>query len=119
MEGQRGISIYNVIGRVTHGLIGLDIYLTEKKSNNYLKDFLTLNEKEMRVAFLSSARENELIPPREGELPKEAEAFIECVKETQKLVQRIDKIESSKEIEHSIDSLGKKMDIIYAAVPER
>lgn len=119
MEEQRGVSIYNVIGRVTHGLIGLDIYLTEKKDNDYLKDFLTLNEEEMRVAFLSSARENELIPPREEKLSEEAEAFIECVKETQKLVQRINRIGSPKEIEHSIDSLGKKMDIIYAAVPER
>lgn len=115
---RKGISIYNVIGRVTHGLIGLDIYVNQKRNTEYLKDFLTLDEQEMRAAFLSITSENELIPHREGKLPEKAEEFIKCVKETQKLVQKIGKIDSTKEIKQSLDSLEKKMDIIYASVPE-
>jgi hypothetical protein len=40
------------------------------------------------------------------------------VKKTQKLVERINEVKSQTEIEDSINSLGHKMDIIYAAIPE-
>jgi hypothetical protein len=118
MEEERGFSIHNIIGRVTHGLIGLDLFLNEKKNNDYLRDFLTLHEDEMKAAFLSSSYENELIPSSEPKLSNEAREFIECVKKTQKLVERINEVKSQREIEDSINSLGHKMDIIYAAIPE-
>ena len=42
----------NVIGRITHGLIGLDLYIEEKKDNVYLNDFLTLTEDEVKAVLL-------------------------------------------------------------------
>jgi len=119
MEGRNKLSIQNIIGRITHGLIGMDIYLNEKKSNDYLKDFLTLEENELTEAFLSTNSQKRLIPLHEATLSNEENAFLECVKKAQKIVAGLGKVESDKEIEDCINELGAKMDIIYATIPER
>jgi len=113
------LSVYNIIGRITHGLIGMDIFLDEKKSNEYLKDFLTLKEDEIKEALLLTSPQKRLIPLAQEKLSNEESAFLKCIKKTQEIVAKIDRIESDSEIEKCINELGSKMDIIYAAVPER
>lgn len=113
------MSIQNIIGRITHGLIGMDIFLSEKTNNAYLKDFLTLKEDEIKQAFLSSSAQKRLIPPYETKLSDEENSFLNCVKKAQELVVRIDKVKSDKEIEVCLNDLGTKMDVIYATLPER
>jgi hypothetical protein len=119
MERRSKLSVQNIIGRITHGLVGMDIYLNEKKSNDYLRDFLTLEENEITEVFLSMIAQNRLIPSHEAKLSDEETAFLESVKKAQKIVRGIDKVESDKEIEDCINELGAKMDIIYATIPER
>jgi hypothetical protein len=117
-EGSR-LSIQNIIGRITHGLIGMDIFLSKKVSNAYLKDFLTLKEDEIRQVFLSSSAQKRLIPPHEVKLSAEESSFLDCVKNAQKLVTRIDQVKSDREIEACLNDLGSKMDVIYAVISER
>lgn len=119
MEKEKRLSIQNIIGRVTHGLVGMDVFLDERGSTDYLKDFLTLNEDEIKTAFLSASSTKRLIPRDEAELSEKENAFIACVRKTRELIARIDKIDSTKEIEDCINELGSKMDVIYAAIPER
>jgi len=119
MEERGRLSIQNIIGRITHGLIGMDIFLSEKTNNAYLKDFLTLKEDEIKQAFLSASAQKRLIPPYETKLSDEENSFLNCVKKAQELVVRIDKVKSDKEIEVCLNDLGTKMDVIYATLPER
>ena len=118
MEEEKRLSIQNIIGRVTHGLVGMDVFLNERGSTGYLEDFLTLNEDEIKTAFLSASITKRLIPPDEAKLSEKESAFIVCVRKTRELIARIDKIDSTKEIEDCINELGSKMDVIYAAIPE-
>lgn len=111
------MSIQNIIGRVTHGLVGMDLFLNERKSNDYLKDFLTLTEDEIKAVLLSSISKKRLIPQGEAELSEEEKSFIASIGKTLEIIARIDRIES-KEIEDCINELGNKMDTIYAAIPE-
>jgi hypothetical protein len=118
MESLEKVSIENIIGRITHGLIGMDIFITEKKENEYLKDFLTLDENEIKDAFLSTSAQKRLIPVGEVRLSNDEVRFLDCIKRAQRLVARIGTNNVDNEVEDCIIELGSKMDIIYAAVPE-
>jgi hypothetical protein len=52
--------LQNLIARITHGVIGLDLSLREK--NKYLGDFLSLEEKEIRDA-LEGYNNNTIVEP--------------------------------------------------------
>ena len=53
--------LQNVVSRITHGLIGVDLYMQEKKENEYLEDFLSLEIKEISQA-LTSLSPSRLVP---------------------------------------------------------
>lgn len=116
MQKTNSLPLQNIIGRITHGLVGLDIFLNEKKTNDYLDDFLTLKEEEIKAALVSASSKTKLVPPAEVELSNEENAVIECVIQTQKLILNLDKVNSEKHIESSIDELGTKLDVIYEAM---
>lgn len=113
------MSVQNIIGRVTHGLIGMDIYLNEKAVNAYLQDFLTLTEEEIKETFLAMTVQKKLVPSNATRLSNDESAFVECVKKAQGIVSKIERLESDDEIENCIKELGSKLDIIYATLPER
>ena len=117
MQTVNSLFVQNIIGRITHGLVGLDIYLNEKKSNNYLEDFLTLTDVEIKTALVSASSKTTLIPTAKVELSDEEEALIRCVTKTQQLIQNLEEVNSEKEIENSINQLGAKLDVIYKAIP--
>jgi hypothetical protein len=119
MQTTNLLLVQNIVGRITHGLVGLDIYLNEKKSNNYLEDFLTLKEGEIKTALVSTSSKARLIPTAKVELSDEEEALIRCVTKVQKLILNLEKVGSEKEIENSINELGAKLDVIYKAMPSK
>ena len=119
MQATNSFLVQNIVGRITHGLIGLDIYMNEKESNDYLKDFLTLKGEEIKAALVSTSSKTKLIPTAKVELSEEEEALIRCVAKTQELVLNLDKVNSEKEIENSIKELGAKLDVIYKAMPAK
>lgn len=102
----------NVIGRITHGLIGLDLYIEEKKDNVYLNDFLTLTEDEVKAVLLSTSAKMGLIPRAEVTLSEEEKSLIDTIKKAQAVVKKIDHADA-KELEPIIQDLGSKMNIIY------
>jgi len=116
MQTKNSFPLQNIIGRITHGLIGLDIFLKEKKTNTYLDDFLTLKEEEIKAALVSAYARTKLVPPAEIQLSEEQSATIKCVIRTQKMISNLDKVNSEKEIEASIEELGMKLDVIYQAM---
>jgi len=115
MEKTNSLMAYNVIGRITHGLIGLDLFLNEGKTNNYLKDFLTLKEEEMKVALLSTshARAVGLVPIANIPLSEEQTSLIQTILKTQEKVRKIGEIEHPEELEPLIGDLGSKLDVMY------
>jgi len=102
----------NVIGRITHGLIGLDLYIEERKENTYLKDFQTLTEEQVKAALLSTSVKMGLMPRGEVTLSEEQKSFIDSVKKAQAAVNEIDH-KDAKELEPIIEDLGSRMNIIY------
>lgn len=119
MQATNSLLIQNIIGRITHGLVGLDIFLNEKSDNNYLKDFLTLTKDEIKEALISTSSKTKLIPTAKVELSDEEEALIQCVTKTQRLILNLKRVDSDKEIENSINELGAKLDVIYKAIPAK
>lgn len=119
MQTTNSLLVQNIVGRITHGLIGLDIYLNERKSNDYLKDFLTLNKEEIKTALVSTASKTKLIPTAKFQLSEEEESLILCVLKTQQLISNLDKDVSEKEIEDSINELGTNLDVIYKVMPAK
>ena len=102
----------NVIGRITHGLMGLDLYIEERKENTYLKDFQTLTEEQVKAALLSTSVKMGLMPRGEVTLSEEQKSFIDSVKKAQAAVNEIDH-KDAKELEPIIEDLGSRMNIIY------
>ena len=116
MQRTNSPSMQNVVGRITHGLIGLDIYLNEKKGNDYLKDFLTLEEEEIKCALVATSSTTSLIPPVEGDLSEQMKELLECVARTQQLVSNLDKANSEEKIMDTIHELGAKLDVLYQVI---
>lgn len=109
--------VQNVIGRITHGLIGFDLFLQGKKNNNYLGDFLTLREDELKLALASASAKMGLIPAGIKVSPEEVSA-ITAVMNAQRVARKIDKV-SSGEIERIITDLERKLDLFYRSVRYR
>jgi len=113
MQRTNSLLTHNVIGRITHGLIGLELFMNERKYNNYLKDFLTLSEEEIRAALLSSSAKMGLVQVANMPLSEEQTGLIQTVISVQETVKNADKIDPQKDIEPLISELGSKLDVVY------
>jgi hypothetical protein len=118
MQQTNSFAVQNIAGRITHGLVGLDIFLNEKKDNDYLKDFLTLKDQEIEESLVTSSQ-TMLIPTAKGELSKEIKDLIQCVGEAQQLVLNLDKMNSEEKIVATIHQLGAKVELLYEALQSR
>jgi len=116
MQATNSFLVQNVVGRITHGLIGLDIFLNEKRSNDYLEDFLTLEEEEIKEALATASLKIGLIPTAPAKLSEEEEALIQCVAKTKRLISTLEKAGSEEEVERAISELGVRLDVIYRAM---
>jgi len=101
----------NVMGRITHGLIGLDLFLQEKKDNEYLHDFLSLTASEMNDA-LTTASVRKLVPNTHKISPGESADLTTQVLQTQVIIRKIDKADP-KELELAVKNLKKAMRLFY------
>jgi len=102
----------NVIGRITHGLIGLDIFSREKEENQYLKDFLSLTAEEINEA-LTAASSGRLVPNGHSVSLQEASEIIRRILEAQEVVKRISKADE-KEVEVTMKNLKKTTRMLYS-----
>lgn len=106
------ISGQNVIGRITHGLIGLDIFMQEKKENRYLQDFLSLKAQEINEALMS-ASVGRLVPNSHGVSLEESANLLKKILEAQKVAGHIGEA-SSEEITSAAESLKRATRLFYA-----
>lgn len=102
----------NVIGRITHGLIGLDIFMQEKKENQYLQDFLSLEAQEINAA-LTSASAGRLVPNARRVSFEESADLLEKILQAQEVVRHISKA-AQEEIDFAVQNLKKATRLFYA-----
>jgi len=102
----------NVIGRITHGLIGLDIFIQERKENRYLQDFLSLNAQEINEA-LTTASAGRLVPNAYRVTLEESANLLQKILQAQEVVKHISKADP-KEIDSAVQNLKKAIRLFYA-----
>jgi hypothetical protein len=111
------IIIQNVIGRITHGMIGFDLLIQGKANNQYLEDFLSLKEEELKSALASASANTGFVPlPIEG--IKEVAELISVVQRAQQLAKRVNEADPET-IKQIIAELEAKLDILYGGVMQR
>ena len=102
----------NVIGRITHGLIGLDIFSREKKDNQYLRDFLSLKREEINEA-LTAASSGRLVPNGRRVSLQESVEIMNKILKAQNVIRRINKAKQE-EIDVTMDNLKKATRMFYS-----
>lgn len=108
-----GLLMQNVIGRLTHGLIGLDLYEQEKVRNQYLDDFLTLETKEVESALAAKTTKG-LVP---AECQVTLEDFGLVTKNIEKAKQTVKNLEKQtpEDIKATINGLKKTVLLLYGS----
>lgn len=101
----------NVIGRITHGLIGLDLFIQEKRDNEYLHDFLSLTAQELGLA-LTTASVRRLVPNSHRISFDESAELTTQVLQTQVTVRGIANA-NQEEIDLAVENLKKAMRLFY------
>jgi len=99
--------LQNVISRITHGLIGLDIYQQEKKSNKYLEDFLSLDIKEIEDA-LTSISFRRLVPNTQQISLDEFNSLIQRILKAKDVIENLEE-RNPEEIKNIVKDLKKTM----------
>lgn len=79
----------NVISRIAHGLIGLDLFTQRGEENNYLRDFLTLKASELHKAF-AAAPGAKLVPNSSRPSLEEWNTFIKKILNAQEFVKAVE-----------------------------
>jgi hypothetical protein len=102
----------NVIGRLTHGLVGLDIFMQEKKENPYLQDFLSLEAREINEA-LTSASAGRLVPNGYKVSFEESIDLLKKILQAQEVVRCIKRADK-KDIDSAVQNLKKATRLFYA-----
>jgi hypothetical protein len=110
---QKVISVraHNIAARITHGIIGFDLQLNGNKDNPYMRDFLTLNEKDISTA-LEETTINRCFAPSNIHVKEDSGQIIESVKKAQWAVK--EKQLEPQEIKEIIDDLSEKVELLYS-----
>lgn len=117
MQRADRILIQNVIGRITHGLIGFDLSIQGKGKNQFLQDFLTLKNDELELALISASVKYKWLPAKRVMSPEE-KSLIASVTKAQGIAKRIDQTPTNK-IEQTMTELEERLDLLYQAVFSR
>lgn len=113
MQRADRLIVQNVVGRITHGLVGFDLFMQGKRNNHYLRDFLTLSDDELKLALASASVKVGLLPARR-EVSSEETNIIAVVKKAQEIARKINQTPSD-EIERTMTDLEDKLSFIYRA----
>jgi len=108
------VQVQNVIARITHGLIGFDLRLQGKESEQYFGDFLSLTEKELRSALESASAAASFAPLPYKVTIDQGPEVISSVRNAQRLV-REENI-SRETIQRTISELEEKLNCLYCGM---
>lgn len=106
------ILVQNVVSRIAHGLMGLDLFTQKKERNDYLRDFLTLKPMELEQAFTPSPG-TKLVPNSGRASLEEWAIFIGKIQGAQKVIENIEKADE-REIEGVVNDLQDAIRFFYS-----
>jgi len=107
------ILVQNVVSRIAHGLIGLDLFSQRGEETNYLKDFLTLKATDLEQALASAPGATKLVPNSKRTTFEEWAAIVERVLKAQRIIKDIRNVDRS-EIEHVAKDMQEVMQFFYS-----
>lgn len=105
--------LQNILGRLTHGLIGLDLYQQESARNQYLNDFLTLETSEVEQALVAGTPRG-LVPSQCEVSLEEFGTILTDITKAQHTVKNLEK-EKPETIQTTIRNLKKTVTLLYGA----
>jgi len=106
------ILVQNVISRIAHGLIGLDLFTQKKEGNDYLRDFLTLSPMELQEAFTVSPG-TKLVPNSGRNSLEEWTMFINKIQGAQEVIKSIENADEH-EIKRVAGDLQEAVGFFYS-----
>lgn len=112
------VLVQNVIARITHGMVGFDLCLQGKGNNQYLSDFLSLKEDELKSAVGSASANTGFAPLSQEIAVKQGIEIISTVQRAQQLAKKIENTEPET-ISRTIAELEQKLNILYCGVIRR
>ncbi len=97
------ILVQNVVNRIAHGLMGLDLFMQRRERNDYLRDFLTLKSMELEQAFTPSPG-TKLAPNSGRNALEEWVTFIGKIQGAQRVIESIENAD-----EHEIERVASDL----------
>ena len=114
MQGFDLLTVQNVIARITHGMVGLDLFLQGKEYSRYVNDFLSLGEDELEAAMKSANANTGFAPYLVGiSFPRESE-ILSAVKRAQQIAGRINEADTET-IQKTMAELEEKVNYLYCS----
>jgi hypothetical protein len=110
------ILVQNIIGRITHGMIGLDLYFRKKENSQYLKDFLSLNEDDLKCALSLTSSSKHFAPPEDGK--DGVDDLAKAVRNAQGLAKNIEQA-NPRSIEKAVRELSVRINVLYDIMMQR
>lgn len=104
--------VQNVLGKITHGLIGFDLCLQGKEGDKYLNDFLALKDDELDAVFVIATANMRFLPGRDNDTSREKEELEATIRRARAVAQQIDVAEPD-DIVSVVQDLCDKMDFLY------
>jgi len=104
--------LQNIVGRITHGLIGFDLIMQGKDGSKYLADFLSLEEPELDAAFNFASINLGFVPADSEYSSKEKQELKEVIRRARAIAEKGGKM-TSQEAKEIISNLYEKMDFLY------
>lgn len=107
--------VQNVIARITHGMIGLDLQAQGKPNNKFVCDLLSLENEEITAALKSTSMSTNIskFAPLEDEIiDKHGSEIIASVDKAKRMIK--DKETDNEKIACMIDELDEKLAVLYS-----
>lgn len=106
------LHVQNVLGKITHGLIGFDLHVQGEEGSKYLNDFLALKDDELDAVFKIATANMHFLPGRDEDTSKEKVELEEAIRRARDIAQHIDAVETD-DIICIIHDLCGKMGFLY------
>ena len=104
--------LQNIVGRITHGLIGFDLVSQGKDGSKYLADFLSLEESEIDAAFNFASVNLGFIPANAKYSSEEKQQLKKVIRRARAIAEKGSEM-GSQEAKQIISELYEKMDFLY------
>jgi hypothetical protein len=105
--------VQNIIGRLTHGLVGLDLYEQEGSRNQYLEDFLSLEMNEVQYALAANTPKG-LVPSERQVSLEDFGLVIDHIEKAKQTVKNLEK-QKPQDIKTTIRNLKKTVMLLYGS----